>query len=82
MHITTFAYRPEGNGLFEQTLRTLLHSLMKKAARDPKNWDLVFPLVPMGYRISVQTSMGHCPFKLMHGRACWMPSACTSCPRS
>jgi hypothetical protein len=41
---------------------------MEKAARDPKNWDLVFPLAIMGYRISVQASVGHCPFKLMHGR--------------
>jgi hypothetical protein len=33
-----------------------------------KKWDLLFPLVLMGYRISVQASVGHCPFKLMHGR--------------
>ena len=69
----TTAGNPKSDGLIERFNRTLISMLRAFAEEYPRNWDQYLPQVMMGYRATVQESLGMTPNYLMYGRECDLP---------
>jgi transposase InsO family protein len=76
-HRTTSANHPSANGQAERTVQSVKRALEKYAALDTSNaatWDEYLPHVALGYRVSVQASLGFSPYELLYGSKAILPS--------
>ena len=69
------AFHPEGNSKCERMMRTILDMLAKYLDDNHGDWDAHLPLLMLGYRAKVHSSLGHSPYFLMFGRNPRMPAA-------
>jgi transposase InsO family protein len=72
-HITSSAYRPEGNGMVERMVQNILHSLQRAAMERPDSWDLELPWVLLGSRAAKAASTLQSPFFLVYARNPCLP---------
>ena len=54
-------------------MRTILGMLAKYLDENHDEWDVHLPLLMLGYRAKVHSSLGHSPYYLMFGRDPRMP---------
>ena len=76
-HRTTSANHPSANGQAERTVQSMKRALEKYAALSvaaETSWDEYLPYVVLGYRVSVQASLGFSPYELLHGTKALLPS--------
>ena len=66
-------YHPEGNSKCERMMRTILDMLSKYLDENHDEWDLHIPLLMMGYRAQVHSSLGYSPYFLMFAREPRLP---------
>ena len=66
-------YHPEGNSKCERMMRTVLDMLSKYLDDNHNEWDLHLPLLMMGYRSQVHSSLGYSPYFLMFAREPRLP---------
>lgn len=64
----TTAYHPQSNGMVERANGSIIRSLKKYASKDPKNWDLVLPLVTFSHNTAINSSIKFTPFEIQKGR--------------
>jgi transposase InsO family protein len=77
-HRTTSANHPSANGQAERTVQSIKRALEKHAALEDGSaatWDEYLPHVALGYRVSVQESLGFSPYELLYGTKAILPSA-------
>jgi hypothetical protein len=77
-HRTTSANHPSANGQAERTVQSVKRALEKYAALEDGNafiWDEYLPHVALGYRVSVQESLGFSPYELLYGTKAILPSS-------
>ena len=66
-HIKSSPYHPETNGMIERWHGTL-KSMLRKAGKGKKEWDLLLPVLLFAYRDAVHESTGFAPFELTFDR--------------
>ncbi|XP_043227102.1 uncharacterized protein LOC122384132 isoform X1 [Amphibalanus amphitrite] len=69
------AFHPEGNSKCERMMRTILDMLAKYLDANHTEWDVHIPLLMLGYRAKVHSSLGHSPYYLMFGRNPRLPAS-------
>ena len=69
------AFHPEGNSKCERMMRTILDMLAKYLDANHAEWDVHLPLLMLGYRAKVHSSLGHSPYYLMFGREPRLPAS-------
>ena len=69
----TTSYHPQGDGLVECFIRTLLNMLATTVKDHQGSWEDHIRAVCLAYNISVQTTTGYSPFYLMYGRQARIP---------
>lgn len=67
-------YHPEGNSKCERMMRTVIDMLSKYLNENHDEWDLHIPLLMMGYRSQVHSSLGYSPYFLMFAREPRLPA--------
>ena len=67
-------YRPQTNGMVEQTNKILILKLAKIATNDLSNWDQYLPQALFATNISRNSTMTYSPFEMLYGRAPMLPS--------
>ena len=67
-------YHPEGNAKCERMMRTILSMLAKYLDGNHDNWDVHLPLLMLGYRANVHSSLGQSPYFMLFGRNPTMPA--------
>ena len=74
--LRTSGYRPQTNGLTEQSNSTIKNYLTIFMDRypDKNNWDLLLKQLSYAYNTSVHSSTGYTPEELMFGRTFRIPS--------
>jgi transposase InsO family protein len=75
-HRTTSANHPSANGLAERMVQSIKRALEKYAALGDLQasiWDEYLPMVALGYRVSVQASLGFSPYELLYGTKAIIP---------
>ena len=76
-HRTTSANHPSANGQAERMVQSIKRALSTYAApSDGKayDWDEYLPYIALGYRVSVQASLGFSPYELLHGTKALLPA--------
>ena len=73
--LRTSGYRPNTNGLTEQSNTTIKNYLTAflESSPDKTNWDLLLDLLAYAYNSSVHTSTGYSPAELFFGRKFKIP---------
>jgi PHD-finger/Integrase core domain len=77
-HRTTSANHPSANGLAERMVQSIKRALEKYAALEDgvaSSWDDYLPHIALGYRVSVQASLGFSPYELLYGTKAILPSS-------
>jgi transposase InsO family protein len=77
-HRTTSANHPSANGLAERMVQSIKRALEKYAALEDGTasaWDDYLPHIALGYRVSVQASLGFSPYELLYGTKAILPSS-------
>jgi Integrase zinc binding domain/Integrase core domain/PHD-finger/C-5 cytosine-specific DNA methylase len=77
-HRTTSANHPSANGQAERMVQSLKRALEKYAAPGDgiaPDWDEYLPHIALGYRVSVQSSLGYSPYELLHGTKALLPTS-------
>ena len=70
----TTPYHPQGNGLVERFIATILNGLRRCAHPDDQtNWDQELTWIVMAYNCAVQGSLGYSPCQLMFSRPGALP---------
>ena len=69
----TTPYHPRSDGLVEHFNRTLLAMLAMFVSREHDNWDDLLPFMMLAYNITVHTSTGLTPHRLVFGEECNLP---------
>ena len=69
----TTPYHPQGDGLVERFIRTLLNMLATTVKDHQGSWEDHIRAVCLAYNTSVQTTTGYSPFYLMYGRQARIP---------
>ena len=68
------SYHPEGNAKVERIMRTILDMLSKYLDDNHTEWDVHLPLLMLGYRAQIHSSLGYSPYYLMFGREPKLPA--------
>jgi len=71
--INTSALHPISNGQVERFHRSLHTGLSHYIDSSNTNWDLLTPFYLMAYRATPNTTTGHSPYYLLHGREMPLP---------
>jgi hypothetical protein len=77
-HRTTSANHPSANGLAERMVQSIKRALEKYAALEDgsaSTWDDYLLHIALGYRVSVQASLGFSPYELMYGTKAILPTS-------
>ena len=77
-HRTTSANHPSANGQAERTVQSIKRALDKYSVPvdgHSTSWDEYLPHVALGYRVSVQESLGFSPYELLYGTKAILPAA-------
>ena len=67
-------YHPEGNAKAERLMRTILDMLSKYLDSNHSDWDIHLPLLMLGYRAQIHSSLGYSPYYLMFAREPRLPA--------
>lgn len=67
-------YHPEGNAKAERLMRTILDMLSKYLDSNHAEWDVHLPLLMLGYRAQIHSSLGYSPYYLMFAREPRLPA--------
>ena len=68
------SYHPEGNAKVERLMRTILDMLAKYMNDSHTEWDVHLPLLMLGYRAQIHSSLGYSPYYLMFARESKLPA--------
>ena len=68
------SYHPEGNAKVERLMRTILDMLAKYLNDSHTEWDVHLPLLMLGYRAQIHSSLGYSPYYLMFARESKLPA--------
>ena len=68
------SYHSEGNAKVERIMRTILDMLSKYLDDNHTEWDVHLPLLMLGYRAQIHSSLGYSPYYLMFGREPKLPA--------
>ena len=73
--LRTSGYRPQTNGLTEQSNTTVKNYLTTflESSEGKENWDILLKLLSYAYNSSVHTSTGYTPAELFYGRKFRIP---------
>ena len=69
----TTPYHPQGDGLVERFIRTLIDMLATTAKDNPFNWEDHVRKVSLAYNSCIHPTTGYTPFYLMFGRQARLP---------
>ena len=67
-------YHPEGNAKVERMMRTIISMLARYLDDNHSEWDVHLPLLMLGYRSQIHTSLGYSPYFLMFAREPRLPA--------
>ena len=67
-------YHPEGNAKVERMMRTIISMLARYLNDNHSEWDIHLPLLMLGYRSQIHTSLGYSPYFLMFAREPRLPA--------
>ena len=76
-HRTTSANHPSANGQAErmvQSIKRALNTYATPSDGQAYDWDEYLPYIALGYRVSVQASLGFSPYELLHGTKALLPA--------
>ena len=75
-HRRTSRDHPQADGLAERCVQSVKIALRKYSTEvNPSTWDQHLPWIAMGYRFSVQKSLGYSPYFLLFGRHPGLPGS-------